>query len=96
MKINNNNNNKDKQMTKYKLTKEKFSTHTTVWHYRGFTLTDARLYGSPYANWRVINPEGQLVVSHTETRKQAIEWVDGYCKEMNDYVNSIEFNNIGE
>lgn len=81
-------------MVEYKITKRKIDDKI-VYSYRGFTIRDARGYNNPYANWTVKNSEGQLVVSHTETRKQAIEWIDSFCEEMNEYVNDIDYIELG-
>tara|TARA_Y100000401_G_C8247929_1_gene186565 strand:- start:138 stop:383 length:246 start_codon:yes stop_codon:yes gene_type:complete len=80
-------------MTTYKITKRKLGDKI-FYDYRGFTIKDDRGYNDPYANWTVKNPEGQLVVSHTETKKQSIEWIDSFCEEMNDSINEIDYNEL--
>jgi len=84
-------------MTKFKLEKEVLPFKRLRWHYRDFIIEDIRYDFSPYAMWKVKLPNGVVVYENGNgTRKEMIEWVDDYYKDMNDFVNSDELNEIGE
>ena len=84
-------------MTKFKLEKEVLPFKRLRWHYRDFIIEDIRYDFSPYAMWKVKLPNGVEVYENGNgTSKEMIEWVDDYYQDMNDFVNSNEFNEIGE
>jgi len=91
-------------MTKFKLTKLESDFGGIRWLYRDFIIEDTRYSGSPYAYWGVFkqdvcfNPiKEKLVINRGKkvycngngTRKEMIEWVDDYYKEMNDYTSKV-------
>ena len=83
-------------MTKFKLEKEVLPFNTIIWHYRDFIIKN-KSPNSPYPVWVVKFSNGKEIYSNGNgTRKEMIEWVDGYYQDMNDFVNSNELNEIGE
>ena len=98
-------------MTKFKLEKQELSFNRIIWHYRDFIIADERLTNSsPYPVWTVFNTKividsetneihrfkgTELYKNGNGTRKEMIEWIDRYYKEMNDYVTN-EMYKVGE
>jgi len=81
-------------MTKYKLEKKENSLNIE-WHYRDFIIENKFSYLNTYPVWVVKFPNGVEVYSNGNgTRKEMIEWVDGYYQDMNDFVNSEELISI--
>jgi|TARA_R110002020_G_scaffold333688_1_gene549144 hypothetical protein len=79
------------KMTKYKL--EKHNDGRPCYKYRDFVIANKNVFLNTPATW-VVKLEG--VVLHQNgngTRKEMMEWVDGYFQEMNDFLNSSQFIN---
>ena len=83
-------------MSKFKLEKKEGSLNIE-WHYRGFIIENKVSYLNTYPVWVVKLSNGKEIYSNGNgSRKEMIEWVDDYYKDMNDFVNSDELNEIGE
>ena len=82
-------------MTKYKL--EKHFDGRPCYKYRDFVIADKNVFLNTPSTWVVKLSNGKEIYSNGNgTRKEMIEWVDGYYQDMNEFVNSNEFNEIGE
>jgi hypothetical protein len=88
--------NLEKIMTTFKLEKKENSLNIE-WHYRDFIIENKVSYLNTYPMWGVKCSNGPEIYSHGPgTRTERSAWVDGYYQDMNEFVNSNEFNEIGE
>ena len=70
--------NLEKKMTTFKLEKKENSLNIE-WHYRDFIIENKVSYLNTYPIWVVKFSNGKEIYSNGNgTRKEMIEWVDGY------------------
>ena len=81
------------KITKFKTKKIDFGTYQ-AYSYRDFIImNDVQFYNTP-AVWVVKMQNNKEVYSNgNSTKRECMEWIDGYYQDMNDFLNSSQFIN---